>query len=77
MEQLVAWVSTHALDCFVAYLVFMAAVQALPRPTDKSSAFYTWFYQFVHLLAMNLKLVADPRKRLPEEELKADAAPKG
>lgn len=45
-----------------AYLIFMAAVQALPRPDEDSSKFYVWMYSFLHLLSINVKLAIDPRK---------------
>jgi hypothetical protein len=46
------------------YLVFMCAVQALPRPAENSRSLYIWIYQFFHLLCMNLQLFIDPTKRL-------------
>jgi hypothetical protein len=55
----------------LAYMVFMAAVQALPRPSETSSARYTWLFQFLHLLSANIKIAADPRKR---ENGKGEAA---
>jgi hypothetical protein len=56
------WIQNHPLECFSAYVVFMAAVQALPRPTEASGALYVWLYRFLHLLAVNLRLAAKPRK---------------
>ena len=51
----------------LAYLLFMCAVQALPRPEQGSPPFYIWVYQFTHLLCMNLSLVFDPAKKLKSE----------
>ena len=34
-------------------LVLSAAARALPEPTAPGSRFYTWFYQFTHLLLAN------------------------
>lgn len=62
MLELAHFVEAHALVCFVGYLVFMAAVQALPRPTRESGAFYVWLYQFANLLAVNVRLAMRPRK---------------
>lgn len=53
------------LWALLAYLVFMCAVQALPRPVEgQAAAWYVWFYSFSHLLCMNLTLVIDPLKKL-------------
>jgi hypothetical protein len=50
-----------------SYLVFMCAVQALPRPEQGAAPFYVWLYQFAHLLCMNLGLVIDPMKKFKTE----------
>ncbi len=47
----------------IAVLIYNAAVQALPRPDDASSRWYVWAYQFAHLLAANVVLALDPRKK--------------
>lgn len=47
----------------IAVLIYNAAVQALPRPDDASSHWYVWGYQFAHLLAANIALTLDPRKK--------------
>lgn len=44
------------------YIIYSAAVQALPRPDETCTKKYVWFYQFTHLLAGNLALFFDPRK---------------
>ena len=51
----------------LVYLIFMCLVQAMPRPAAMSSQVYVWAYQFLHLLCMNLALVADPAKKLKRE----------
>jgi len=35
--------------------VFVAAVHALPAPTEKSTPFYTWFYKFANALLPLIK----------------------
>ena len=47
----------------VAWAVFMAFVQAVPRPTETSGLAYTIFYQFLHGMSVNVKLLFDPRKK--------------
>jgi hypothetical protein len=37
----------------VAALVLSAAARALPAPGPMGSRFYTWFYQFTHLILAN------------------------
>lgn len=51
-----------------AYLVFMCAVQTMPRPTEQASFGYVWAYRFLHLLCMNLALFIDPAKKLKTSE---------
>jgi hypothetical protein len=36
-----------------AALVLSAAARALPEPIALGSRFYTWFYQFAHLILAN------------------------
>ena len=50
------------LWAILAYAVYMAVVQALPRPEASDGKGYVFLYQFLHLLAMNLALVVDPKK---------------
>ena len=50
-----------------AYMVFMCAVQTLPRPLEGANPFYVWVYGFLHLLCLNLALVLDPTKKLKQE----------
>jgi hypothetical protein len=38
-------------------LVLSAAARALPAPTASGSRFYTWFYQFAHILLANFDKV--------------------
>jgi hypothetical protein len=38
-------------------LVISAAARALPAPSPIGSRFYTWFYQFTHLLLANFDKV--------------------
>lgn len=56
----------------LAYLSYMCAVQAMPRPTEQAGPGYVWLYRFAHLLSMNLQLFLDPMKKLraelPEEQ---------
>jgi hypothetical protein len=63
------------LWALAAYMVFMCAVSALPRPSEKSHPGYVWAFAFVHLLSMNLALFADPMKKfkseMPDKELVA------
>jgi hypothetical protein len=60
------------LWALAAYMVLMCMVQALPRPTEKSSPGFIFFYRFAHLISMNIALFADPTKKLkaelPEQE---------
>jgi hypothetical protein len=49
------------------YMLFMCAVQALPRPGQNAAPFYVWVYQFAHLLCLNLALVIDPMKKFKTE----------
>lgn len=60
------WSVTIPLWAVVAWVVFMCAVQALPRPSSNSPGVYVFLYQFGHLLALNLALVFDPKKKLPQ-----------
>lgn len=46
------------------YLVYMAAVQALPRPDSASGKGYVFLYGFFHALAFNLALAFDPKKKV-------------
>lgn len=56
------------LWAILSYLIYMAAVQALPRPDETSGKGYVFLYGFLHLLAINLKLAFDPKKTLPPVE---------
>jgi hypothetical protein len=47
-----------------AYMIFMCAVQTLPRPEQNASPLYIWIFGFLHLLCMNLALFVDPAKKL-------------
>lgn len=62
MDGLFTWASQHPGHVLFLYVILNAAVQALPRPDQASLKFYVWLYQFANLTAMNLKLVAQPRK---------------
>jgi hypothetical protein len=55
----------------VAYMVFMCAVQTLPRPAENSPALYVWLYGFLHLLCCNLALVLDPAKKFQSQAPKS------
>ncbi len=70
MNEFFAWVTGGdllgvAIPLWVvgAWVVFMCAVQALPRPDDSSSKWYVFLYQFGHALSVNLALVFDPKKK--------------
>lgn len=52
----------------LAYGVFMAAVQALPRPTNGDTKMYVFMYQFLHLLSVNIVLALKPKKDSPEAD---------
>ena len=45
--------------------VFMALVQALPRPVEGDAKYYVVLYRFLHGLSVNLKPMLDPVKRSP------------
>lgn len=49
----------------VAWLVYSAAVQALPRPDSTAPGWYVWLYGFAHILAANVALAFDPQKKIP------------
>lgn len=36
-----------------AYWLLSSALQSMPEPSQESSAFYRWFYGFVHIAAAN------------------------
>lgn len=57
-QQIPLWVA-------LVYLVYTAAVQALPRPDATSGKGYVFLYSFLHLLGMNLALAFDPKKASP------------
>lgn len=44
-------------EWLVAYWVFNAAIQALPKPSDASKVAYVWVYNFTHGLAGNIALL--------------------
>ncbi len=49
-----------------AYVTFCAAVQALPRPGAASAGWYVWLFSFLHILAANVALALDPKKRIEQ-----------
>lgn len=55
------WINQHTIAIMIAWYVYNSAIQALPRPTETSRAWYVWMYSFTHLLAGNLALFANPR----------------
>jgi len=62
----------NATQVFFLYLVFWVistALNALPQPTEKSSAGYRWFYGFSHGLMASWANVADAIK--PKEATNA------
>lgn len=61
MEQL--FTIPIPLWALIAYIVFMCAVQSLPRPKETSSPFYIWAYGFLNLLSANWKLFFDPTNK--------------
>lgn len=52
---MLAYLQSHPLEAFAAYLVFMAVVDALPPSKETSAEWYKFTYQFGHLLSMNIK----------------------
>ena len=58
MEQLITWVTAHPFQTFASYVAFMLAVQSLPKPDANSTKFYLWAYAFLHLMSVNVSLVA-------------------
>lgn len=49
----------------LAWLIYSAAVQALPRPDTTAPVWYVWLYGFLHILAANVALAFDPQKKIP------------
>lgn len=72
MEPLIAWIAARPFQTFLCYIWFMAAVQALPRPDAKSSKKYLWLFACLHLVAVNVSLVANVL--LESRKAAADAA---
>lgn len=60
------WAVAIPLWAIIVWIVFMCAVQALPRPTANDSRWYIFLYRFGHLLSMNIALALDPKKKLPQ-----------
>ncbi len=60
------WAVAIPLWALVVWVVFMCAVQALPRPTLTDSKWYIFLYRFGHLLSLNIALVLDPKKKFPQ-----------
>jgi len=48
------------LWAILLWAIFMALVQALPRPSETDGKPYVIFYQFLHGLSINVKLLFDP-----------------
>mgnify|MGYP001594517147 CR=1 FL=1 len=55
----------------VAYLIYGAVIQALPRPGATEGKAYTFLYGFAHALANNFALAYSPRKAGPKPEPEA------
>jgi ABC-type multidrug transport system permease subunit len=60
------WAVEIPLWIIASWIVFMCAVQALPRPTTDDPRWYIFLYRFGHLLSMNIALALDPKKKLPQ-----------
>jgi hypothetical protein len=65
------------LWALIAYIVYMCAVQALPRPSQNSVPWYVFLYRFMHGLALNLALIVDPKKRMPATDPNSNPASEG
>ena len=57
------WTADRVL--FAAY-VFCAAVQAMGKPTEASSRFYSWFFRFTHILAGNINVAKKESDRISD-----------
>jgi hypothetical protein len=71
---------THGIPIWyvLVYMIYMAAVQSLPRPDETSGKLYVFLYGFMHLLSINLNLAFDPRKQSDTAIIaKSDAARNG
>jgi hypothetical protein len=45
------------------WILYMAAVQSLPRPTVLSKPVYIWIFQTLHTFSINIRLLFDPLKK--------------
>lgn len=49
--------SSNTLYTLIAYWIFNAAVQALPKPGENASPYYVFLFNFAHLLSANVGLL--------------------
>lgn len=69
VNTLISWILAHQiLATTLTWLVFSAAVDSLATPTATSSGFYTWFFKFTNMVAMNLsKLTVQAPASVPSQ----------
>jgi hypothetical protein len=61
MTAIIVWITTHqVLATTLAWLFFSAAIDSLPTPSATSTGFYSWFYKFTNVVAMNLSKMSVP-----------------
>ena len=58
----------------ILYYLLMAAINALPKPTEGNSPFYHWFFVFANIFAASLNRMAAARRTGTTGEMKAPQA---
>ena len=59
---MLGWAQTHGLELLLVYIVFSALVGSMPVLSANAGYYSKWVYQFLHLLALNLRHVIETNK---------------